>query len=63
MITRPLGFPNFYYYTNFGPVFDQMQRFTESYSHLLQSNDRLPGPRTSPLPAQPNIGRHVNEAA
>jgi hypothetical protein len=55
MITKALGIPNFYFYTNFEPVFSQMQRFTNSYSRLLQTNGNLPNPRTAPLPRQPLV--------
>lgn len=41
MITKASGVPNLPFYTNFQPVFDGLKRFTNTYSHLLQTSSNL----------------------
>ena len=71
MITHASGVPTLYYYTNFQPVFDEMKKFTNSYSRLLQNSAAFwnPSIRTSvhinPRSVEkaidtPTVGKHVN---
>ncbi len=71
MITHASGVPTLYYYTNFQPVFDEMKKFTNSYSRLLQNSAAFWNPSIRPSVhinprsvegaiGSPSLGKHVN---